>query len=216
MLKKLFSRKKPTSERQLHCPSQLLVGDMISLKYRDSLPQELREQSLEVIKVGTYEFASGTSKEVVLKDAHNQLYFMGIDNEDGKISLCFARKIPRQQLFTFIEEDSFAQLWSQDWPELIVENPPKELTDWLSPRYQQSIKEQEAYYYDRDCQGQDLSAAEDGEELRIHECEGSDDHYGIGVEISGDGSTEIFLQVYCVVDVIEQMWPRNTAGSHGD
>jgi len=216
MLKKLFSRNKPASERQLDCPSQLLVGDMLSLKYRDSLPQALREQSLEVIKVGTYEFASGSSKEVVLKDAHNQLYFMGIENEDGKLSLCLARKIARQQLFAFINEDSFAQLWSPDWPELIVQNPPSELADWLSPRYQQSIKDQEAYYYDRDCQGEDLAAAEDGEELRIHECEGSDDHYGLGVEISEDGSTEIFLQVYCAVDVIEQMWPHNTAGSHGD
>lgn len=216
MLKKLFSRNKPASERQLYCPSQLLVGDMLSLKYRDSLPQALREKSLEVIKVATYEFASGSSKEVVLKDDHNQLYFMGIENEDGKLSLCFARKITRQQLFTFIDENSFAQLWSQNWPELIVQNPPSELADWLSPRYQQSIKEQEAYYYDRDCQGEDLAAAEDGEELRIHECEGSDDHYGLGVEVSEDGSMEIFLQVYCAVDVIEQMWPRNTADSHGD
>jgi len=216
MLKKLFSRNKPANERQLDCPSQLLVGDMLSLKYRDSLPQVLREQSLEVVKVATYEFASGSSKEVVLKDAHSQLYFMGIDNEDGKLSLCFARKITRQQLFAFIDEDSFAQLWSQNWPELSVENPPSELADWLSPRYQQSIKEQEAYYYDRDCQGEDLAAAEDGEELRIHECEGSDDHYGLGVEVSEDGSMEIFLQIYCAVDVIEQMWPRNTADSHDD
>ncbi|MEZ0148962.1 MAG: hypothetical protein AB9Q19_06545 [Candidatus Reddybacter sp.] len=216
MLKKLFSRNKPSKERQLDCPSQLLIGDMLSLKYRDSLPQELREQSLEVIKVGTYEFASGCSKEVVLKDAENRLYFMGIDNEDGKLSLCFARKIARQQLFTFIDEDSFAQLWSQDWPELIVQNPPSELADWLSPRYQQSHKEQEAYYYDRDCQGEDLAAAEDGEELRIHECEGGDGQYGLSVEISEDGATEVFLQVYCAVDVIEQMWPYNAADSHGD
>ena len=215
MLRKLFSRNKPSSERQLHGPEQLMIGDMLSLKYRESLPQELREQTLEVIKVGTYEFASGSSKEVVLKDTRNQIYFMGIENEDGKISLCFARKIARHQLFAFIDEDSFAQLWSPDWPELIVQNPPSELADWLSPRYQQSIKEQEAYYYDRDCQGEDLAAAEDGEELRIHECEGSDGH-GLGVEISADGTTEIFLQVYCPVDVIAQMWPRNTVGSDGD
>ena len=209
MLKKLFSRNKKPAERQLDKPNQLLTGDMVSLKYRDELPPELREQSLEVIQVGTYEYASGTNKEVILKNESNQLFFMGMDNNDGEITLCFSRKITRNELFTFIDEESFAQLWSEDWPTLHVQNPPADLTGWLSTAYQQNVKEQEAYYYDRDCQTEDLSLAEDGEELRIHECEGDDDNFGLGIEVSEDGTTEIFLQVYCPVDVIEQMWPHN-------
>ncbi|MBQ0718981.1 MAG: hypothetical protein KBT88_11465 [Gammaproteobacteria bacterium] len=208
MIKKFFSRNKPTVERQLNSPEQLVVGDMISLKYRESLPPDLREQTLEVSSVGGYEYASGTSKEVVLKDQRNHLYFMSVEKTDGEIQLCFARKISRSELFSFIDEDSFAQLWSEHWAELSVTHTPEAFSGWLCPDYRQTVKEQEAYYYDRDCQGENLAAAEDGEELRYHECEGSDDHFGLGVEISADGSTEIFLQLYCAPDVIDQMWPH--------
>ena len=208
MLKKLFSRRKKPPTRQLDSPEQLAVGDMLTLKYREVLPADLREKLFEVVNVGTYEYATGTQKELVLKGEDSQIYFLGLENEDGELSLCFSQKVSRQLLLRFIDEQQFAQLWSEEWAELSVDKPPEQLVDWLCPHYRQTHKEQEAYYYPRDCHGQNLDAADDGEELRYHQCEGSDEGYGLGVEIGEDGSTEVFLQRYCGVDVIEQMWPH--------
>ncbi len=207
MFKKFFS-KTQTHTRQLDRPDQLQAGDIISLKYRDSLPPDLREKQFEVTKAGTYEYASGTNKEVTLKDEKNQLFFMSIEDDDGEEMLCFSNKISRRQVLTLFTEDAFSQLWSEDWAELEVVEPLDSLKGWYTEQYSQTIKEQEAYFYDRDCQGEDISLSEDGEELRYHECEGSDEHYGLNVEIWGDGSTDVFLQLYCPVDVIDEMWPH--------
>ncbi|MBV1914385.1 MAG: hypothetical protein KUG72_03310 [Pseudomonadales bacterium] len=209
MFKKLFSGKKD-QPRSLETANQLQVGDIVLFKYRESLPPELREKQLEVSKIGTYEYSSGTSKEVVLKDENNQVYFMALEEDDGEEYLSLGKKISRQQVYSLFDADAFAQLWTEQWVELESQGHPEALDGWLAQRYSQSIKDQQAYYYDRDCHGTDLSQAEDGEELRFHECEGDDDHYGINVEISDDGSTDVFLQVYCPTDVIAEMWP------HGD
>ncbi|HEB28247.1 MAG TPA: hypothetical protein ENI05_10795 [Porticoccus sp.] len=207
MFKKFFSGKKD-SVRQLETPSQLEVGDIVSLKYRESLPPDLRENQLEVSKIGTYEYSSGTSKEIVLKDENNHVYYMSLEDNDGDICLCFAKKISRQQVYTLFNENAFSQLWTDEWVELEVQEHPESLEGWLTGHYSQTIKDQEAYYYDRDCQGEDLSEASDGEELRFHECEGDDDHYALNIEIGDGGSTDVFLQVFCPTDVIEKMWPH--------
>ena len=207
MFKKFFSGKKD-SVRQLETPNQLKVGDIVSLKYRESLPPDLRENQLEVSKIGTYEYSSGTVKEIVLKDENNHVYFMSLEDNDGEVSLCFAKKISRQQVYALFDEQTFSQLWADNWVELDVQEQPESLQGWLTVRYLQTIKDQEAYYYPRDCQGEDLSEASDGEELRFHECEGDDDHYGLNIEIGDDGSTDVFLQVFCPTDVIAEMWPH--------
>ena len=100
MFKKIFSNKKPRL-RQLKTANELKVGDVILLKYRESLPPELRESQLEVSKIGTYEYSSGTGKEIILKDENNQVFFMSPEDNDGDLSLCFAKKISRKNRHRF-------------------------------------------------------------------------------------------------------------------
>ena len=209
MFKKLFSGKKD-QPRNLESVNQLQVGDIILFKYRESLPADLREKQFEVSKIGTYEYSSGTSKEVVLKDESNGIFYMSLEEDDGEQYLTFGKKINRKQVYSLFDADAFSQLWSEQWVDLELLEHPETLDGWLTKRYSQTIKDQQAYYYARDCHDADLSQAEDGEELRFHECEGDDDHYGLNIEISDDGSTDVFLQVYCPTDVIAEMWP------HGD
>lgn len=212
MFKKIFSKKKD-GIRVLETPNQLEVGDIVEFKYRESLPTSLREKHLEVSKIGTYEYASGTSKEIVLKDENNHNYFMSLEDDNGDVYLCLAKKISRQQVHRLFDEQVFSQLWTDEWVQLKIQEHPESLTGWLADSYSQTIKEQQAYYYARNCYDrnglvEDLSEADDGEELRFHECEGDDDHYGLNIEISDDGSTEVFLQVFCPTDVIADMWPH--------
>lgn len=207
MFKKIFSRKKD-GPRQLETVDQLQVGDIVSFKYRESLPPELREKQLEVCKVGTYEYSSGTSKELVLKDESNNVYFMSLEEDNGEQYLNLGKKIPRKQVYELFDADTFAQLWDTQWAELALQQQPEALEGWVAQHYSQSVKDQTAYYYPRDCHGENLSEAEDGEELRYHECEGDDDHYGLNIDTSDDGSTDVFLQVYCPTDVIAELWPH--------
>jgi len=207
MFKKFFSGK-ADAVRKLDTPNDLEVGDIISLKYRQSLPPELRESEFQVSKVGTYEYASSKSKEIVLKNESNQIIFMSMEDNDGELSLCFAKKISRKHVTTLFDEHKFSQLWSDNWVELQVNEQPEQLEGWLAECYSQTIKEQQAYYYARDALTEDLNHAEDGEELRFHECEGDDDSFALNIETSEDGSTDVFLQVYCPVDVIAEMFPH--------
>lgn len=124
------------------------------------------------------------------------------------MSLCFAKKISRKLVNSLFDEITFSELWSDNWVELQVNEQPEVLDGWLTERYAQTIKDQTAFYYARDCQDKDLAEAEDGEELRFHECEGEDDRFGLNIETSEDGSTDVFLQVYCPTDVIAEMYPH--------
>ena len=210
MFKKLFSRKK-SAPRQLEQVDQLQVGDMVLFKYRESLPSNLRERQLEVTDLGTYEYSSGRSKELVLTDEDNKVFYLSLEQDDGEVSLCLAMKISRSQVSELFDEQQFGELWGEQWPDLSVrvdqQDLPKPLSGWLTSNYRQSVKDQQVFYYERDALSADLSDPDDGEELRIHECEGEDDSFGLNVEISDDGSTAVFLQVYCPTDVIAQLDP---------
>ncbi|MBL4622974.1 MAG: hypothetical protein JKY89_11290 [Immundisolibacteraceae bacterium] len=210
MFKKLFSRNK-SAPRQLEQVDQLQVGDMVLFKYRESLPPELREKQLEVTELGTYEYSSGRSKELVLKDEENNTFYLSLENDDGEVSLCLAKKISRGQVSELFDEQQFGELWGEQWADLAVQidqqQLPEALSGWLTGSYRQSVKDQQVFYYERDVLSADLSDPDDGEELRIHECEGDDDSFGLNIEISDDGSTAVFLQVYCPTDVIAQLDP---------
>ena len=208
MFKKLFSRNKK-APRQLDRVDQLQVGDMVLFKYREALPTQLREKQLEVTDLGTYEYSSGRSKELVLTDEDNNVFYLSLEQDDGEVSLCLAKKISRSQVAELFDEQQFAELWGEQFAELVVqiEPLPQTLSGWLTENYRQGIKDQQVFYYERDALSADLSDPQDGEELCIHECEGDDDRFGLNVEISADGSTAVFLQVYCPTDVIAQLDP---------
>lgn len=211
VFKKLFgaSDNKP---RVLEQVSDLQEGDIISLKHRSELPEPLQGMDLEVTAVATYQYESGNSTEFTLKTAENDVYYLSMDEEDGEQSLCFAKKIKRSQVLALFDEEVFSLLWDdQQFPELVTQ-PVDALAAWTSESYHQSIKNAQAYFYDRDCRGQTLSRhlSDDGaQELQYHECEGDDDHFGLVVEVWSDGSTDVYLQVFTQTDVIEQFHPHD-------
>jgi len=210
---RFFKKPKPSTVRSLTQPGELRVGDIVVLKERRSLATELRGQQLEVTQVGAYQYTSSVEKTCTLRTAENKTYYMSIDDNDGDPLLCFSIKIPRAAVLKIFDEDSFAQLWDADYAHLTVQSKPERYASWLADEYYQNVKEAEAYFYDRDCSNRPPSAHldDDGEELRYHECEGaSDDRFGVCVEVWGDGDTDVFLQLACPVDVIDEMWP------HGD
>ncbi|MEE9357667.1 hypothetical protein [Candidatus Vondammii sp. HM_W22] len=204
MFKTFFGSNKP---RTLTDPGQLQIGDIVALKQRRSLPDELQGQQLEVTKVGGYQYSeTEITKELTLRSEDNKTYYLSVDDNDGDPQLCFSIKLPESMLFTLFDEDEFSGLWGEEFVTLTVKEKLAELTSWLADSYIQRIKEGEAYYYNRDCGGV-VPKDNESEELRYHECVGNVDTRCLSVEIWGDGDTDVSLAALCPFDVIEEMWP---------
>ncbi len=206
-----FFKKKQDSPRQLNGPKDLQLGDIVVLKERRALPPELQGQQFEVSHVNTYQYASSTEKEFTLRGADSSSYNMSVDDNDGDPVLCFTIKISRDIVLDIFDEDEFAQLWEPEFPSLTVRNSPERYAAWLTEEYHQIIKDEEAYFYNRDCAENPPSRQEDddGEEMRYHECEGApDDDRSLIVEVYGSGETDVSLEISTPVDVIAELWPH--------
>lgn len=205
-----YFKKNKKSQRQLNSPTQLKVGDIVVLKERLSLPDELQGQQLEVSHVGTYQYASGVEKEFTLRNAESRSYYMCVDDNDGDPILCFTIKVPRNSVLEIFNEDDFARLWEADFASLKTQSIPEKYTNWLTDNYHQIIKDEEGYFYNRDCGDKPPSGHldDDGEEFRYHECEGApNDDRSLIVEVFGNGETDVFLEVSTSLDVIDELWP---------
>ena len=196
--------------RRLEKPADLLAGDLVSFKHRLALPQDVQGRTFEIASVGTYQYESGIEVQFTLVGEEGTKVYLGLDPKESQPELCLSRDIKRKDVLKLFDEDVFARLWDEEeFADLDVEEPLERYAGWLADGYSQVTKDAVGFYYDRDCRGETLSMRQDddSEELRYHECEGSNDSFGLSVEIWGDGETDVNLEVYCGADVIESMWP---------
>jgi hypothetical protein len=210
MFKSLFKKKDKAPVRRLESAQELQVGDIIKFKHRSVLPSQVQGKQFEVTGVGTYQYHRQISKELQLRGEDDQIVFLAIEEEDGKIELALSLKISRKSVLSLFDEDQFSELWQEEFPTLKVQTVLPELEGWVSDNYCQKTKMAEAYYYDYDCSQNPPSqfVDDDGDELRYHECTAEDDSYALSVEIWEDGSTDVALVVYTPTDMIEEFWPK--------
>jgi len=210
-LMKSFRRGKGKQEqRRLEKPADLVAGDLLSFKHRLALPGELEGRTFEIASVATYQYESGIEVQLTLVGEDHAKFYLTFDPNESQPEFCLGRDVPRRDVLKLFDEDAFAGLWDEDtFAELDVVEPLERYAGWLADGYSQVKKDAVGFYYDRDCRGETLSTRQDddSEELRCHECEGTNDSFGLAVEIWGDGETEVSLEVYCGADVIESMWP---------
>ena len=209
LLRSRFSRDKE-SGRQLNGPGDLRAGDLVSFKHRRVLPEEVQGRTFEVASVATYQYESGIEVQFTLVGEDRAKVYLGLNPKESQPELCLGRDVPRRDVLKLFGEDAFAMLWDEnEFAELSVEQSLDDYAGWLVDGYSQVKKDAVGFYYDRDCRGETLSLRQDddSEELRYHECEGSDNSFGLSVEVWGDGETDVSLEVYCGADVIEAMWP---------
>ncbi|MDE0419919.1 MAG: hypothetical protein OXK76_03395 [Gammaproteobacteria bacterium] len=203
-------RRNKEEGRRLTRPADLQSGDLISFKHRLALPEELQGGTFEIASVATYQYESGIEVQFTLIGEDRAKFYLGLDPKESQPELCLGRDVPRRDVRKLFDEDNFAMLWDEDeFAELTVAQPLERYAGWLADRYAQVTKDAVGFFYDRDCRGETLSMRQDddSEELRYHECEGSNDSFGLSVEVWGDGETDVSLEVYCGADVIESMWP---------
>ena len=209
LLKSRFARDKEGG-RRLTGPGDLQAGDLVSFKHRRVLPEEVQGRTFEVASVATYQYESGIEVQFTLVGEDRAKLYLGLDPKESQPELCLGRDVPRQDVLKLFDEDGFTTLWDEnEFAELNVVQSLDDYAGWLADAYSQVKKNAVGFYYDRDCRGETLSVYQDddSEELRYHECEGSDDSLGLSVEVWGDGETDVSLEIYCGADVIEAMWP---------
>ena len=197
-------------QRRLDRPTDLKAGDLVSFKPRLALPPEIQGRTFEIASVATYQYESGIAVQLTLVGEDHDKFYLGFDPGESQPELCLGRDVPRRDVQRLFDEDAFAGLWDEDeFAQLDVAAPLDRYDGWLADAYAQVKKDAVGFYYDRDCRGESLSMRrdDDSQELRYHECEGSNDSFGLSVEIWGDGETEVSLEIYCRADVIESMWP---------
>lgn len=203
-------RRNRESGRRLEKPADLQAGDLVSFKHRLALPPEIQGGTFEIAAVATYQYETGIEVQFTLIGEDRAKFYLGFDPKESQPELCLSRDLKRKDVLRLFNEDAFAVLWDEDeFAELNVEETLERYAGWLADGYSQVTKDAVGFYYDRDCRGETLSTRQDddSEELRYHECEGSNDGFGLSVEIWGDGETDVSLEVYCGADVIEAMWP---------
>lgn len=210
VFKKLFGFGDKKEPRALTSVKQLELRDIITFKHRQILPENLQGSSFEVTNVASYQYDDGFVKELTLSNENNVSYFISLDDTDGDARITLSRKLPRSQVLDLFNEDDFAQLWDPGHCHLTTQKICPELAGWIGNRYHQTVNEGEAYFYNREMQDSSASAYQDddGEPLRYHECEGSDDHYGLSVEVWTDGTTDVAATIYCPVDIIDTFHPH--------
>ncbi len=212
MFRKLFGKDKAPA-RTLTSPTELRVGDLITFKPRSTLPACLQGETLEVIKVCAYEYPGGFEPEFTLKSSADRVVSLSLSEDSGDIEMTFSVEIPRDTVFSLFGEDSFAELWGENFAEITtrLEAAPPELEGWLAPAYRQTEKMAQAYFYNRDMRSEVRTryVGEDAEELRYHACNGgADDDFGLSAEIWEGGETDVYVSKSLPLTVIEEMWPN--------
>ena len=215
--KKWLDRDKPPATRVLNTVMDLQFGDLVSVKPRSSLPLALQGETLEVTAVCAYEYQDGWVTELGVKSSSNHHYGLTLQQDNGEITLEFSVLLSRAQVLALFGEEAFADLWEEGFAQLQVKPQAAQqdtaLSGWLSDHYYQTENMATAYYHKRDLRQSPPSQYQDDDalELRYHECEGRDDHYGLTVEIWADGDTQVYLVYACAVDVISELWPHTAA-----
>lgn len=204
--------KTKTKPRQLNHPRDLRKGDLLTLKPRSIVPENLQDATLTVESVQAYQYSEGLVPEFVLRSTTGETLTMQVAEEEDGEYICFAKKLSHTQVISIFNEAEFAEVFGEDTAELSVNKSaiPDTLLSWIGESYYQTIKEGVAFFYKDDRRGQGVSQFEDddSEELRFHECEAHPDQYSLNIEIWEDGSTDVYAALSMPINVIEEMWPN--------
>tara|TARA_B100000809_G_scaffold246528_2_gene274597 strand:+ start:2237 stop:2875 length:639 start_codon:yes stop_codon:yes gene_type:complete len=210
MFKSLFAKKKPV--RKLESAADLQIGDLFTLSDRLYLPESLRGVTCEVINIGAYEFSTGYETEFSLKTQQGDNYTLSLSDDDGELALCFCQKIPKNTVLQLFSEEDIGEIFADGFAHFSSkQDVPVELDGWVAEKYQETTDCASCYYHKVDMRGKmpDHGSLGVEEALQYYECSGGDnDDYGLFIENSADGETEIYLTRTVALTSIAEYWPN--------
>ena len=209
----IFGKKAPP-QRELNHPSQLNVGDMISIDDSFALPPQLRGQQLRVEAVHTYESERKQHSEWLLKGHGSDTLFLSIE-EDDETYLAFSIKVSRAQVEQLFDLEQFSALFEEPGhAELTTQVLPADLAEqleqWLGKQYHQVTFAAFGYFHRQDYRGQkppqDANGAT-GEPFEYYLLLDDSESCAVEVEVYEGGDTDVVLTLYRPLTDIREYWP---------
>jgi hypothetical protein len=205
-----FFKSKKAPERQLNHPSELMVGDMLTLIDSYAYPSWLKGQTLKVTDVQTYQYQHSAEYEFVLESESGKVVFLQIEREDGEEFANFSVKIQRDDVDKIFTLDEFARIFDEEHLSAIeTVTKPEPYSHFLAASYQQNEAPYVCYYYEKDYRKQTLPRYQDesGEPCEIISLHSDDENHSINIEIWEGGETEVSLTLSRPVSDIVDLFP---------
>lgn len=209
----IFSKNIKPIPRQLNNVSEVVSKDIIIFKDTLQLPQQIRKQSAEVVKVASYEYKAGFEPEFSLRTSGDETYYLSTEEETGEIVLTISRRIQRNIVELIFNVDDIGAILEEGFSSLRSLNTvPEEYAEWVSEGYNENTDCLQAYFHKTDNRGKTPAeysdGAESGEELQYFECTSADGNYGISIEVYSSENTEISLFRRFDESVIQDLLPH--------
>lgn len=208
LFSKLFSKADPkTPARVLNHPSQLNVGDMITLDDSFALPAALRGQSLQVTAISTYEYEHSKQFEWALQGSNSLQLFLSIDDDDQP-QLVFSLKLTRADVGELFDLDQFSSLFDEPGQAVLDRKTASEAFEqWSATSYRQCEFAQVGYFHRSDYRTQSIGSQQ-GDAFERYGAISDDERHGIEAEVYQDGETEVMLTLYRPISDIREYWPK--------
>ncbi|WP_371186484.1 DUF4178 domain-containing protein [Thalassotalea maritima] len=206
-LKKLFN--KPTEQRKLTQVADLRKGDIFVLDDSFALPELLRGQQFEVSAVNSYEYEHHTETEWVLQNHADQQLYLSLYVDD-KTYLKLSIKLAHEDVEALFDLEQFADVFEEG--DCIIERrrDNQQTQGFSCPQYRQYTFAKVGFFHRKDHRNENLSeyvGKDQGERFELFQLEGSDDRYGIDIEVWEDGDTDVFLHLYRPLTDVKDMYP---------
>lgn len=207
-----FKRKKSTTPtRTVERFDQLHNGDLVTLKFREALPEGLSGETLSVDSVNTYDYAGELVSDFALSHASGLKVNATYDVDSDSIT--FSHKIRHPEIIEIFNGDELAAVFDPEFEgaglTLREDAVDPRRAEWTCARYSRTLCEAQAYYYNEDRRDRGISAYEDeSTPFTYHELEGDSDHHSISIEVWEDGETEFFAEVTVSATAVDSFLPN--------
>ncbi len=207
-----FKKKKAVeSTRTVERFDQLAVGDLVTFKFREVLPEGVCGETLEVESVNTYDYAGQLVSDFTLSHSSSLKVNATFDSDSDTITL--AHKIRHPEIIEIFDGDELATIFDPQFDGAELNLRAEAVSDarqaWMCPHYARTLCEAQAYYYNEDRRARGISAYEDDSvPFTYHELEGNSDHHSISIEVWEDGETEFFAEITIATSAVESFLPK--------
>jgi len=207
-----FKKKKTAPTRTVESFSDLHIGDLIILKFREVLPQEISGETLTVESVNTYDYMGELVSDFVLSHSSGININASFDREERSIT--FSHKIKHPEIIQIFDGDQLAGVFDGGLEDagldLREDNVSEQRQGWVCEHYTRTLCEGQAYYYDEDRRSKGISQYDDDGSVPFtyHELDGNSDNHSISIEVWEDGETEFFAEVTVSESAVESFLPN--------
>lgn len=211
-----FKRKnKGDTVRVVERFDQLYEGDLVTLKYRQVLPEGLSGETLQVDSVCTYDYAGQLVSDFSLSHSSGLKVNASYNKESDEIT--FSHKIGHPEIVEIFDGDELAAVFDAQLDSVSLNVRNEQVSQirsaWVCEHYRRTLCEAQAYYYNDDRREKGVSRYEDDSSpFTYHELEGNSDHHSISIEVWEDGETEFFAEVTVSASAVDAFLPSDKHG----